>query len=589
MHTLELDKIDDHFPKESYREGQKKAIEFAVQAFNDGKKFVILECPTGSGKSVTGMTIADMVDRSYYLTSSKNLQDQLVKDFSDVTELKGRSSYPCTFWQRFGDAMVTRLSLTKAQLSKVLAERPDCNRGYCRKESNAFKATYSCAKCFTVDGPVGANSKSKMAGELVDLPNGMEYSACPYYEQVFQAINNRKVVMNFSSFLYQTQMTTRFDKVRDLLIIDEAHTAESQLLDFVAFSINDKYLQRYGIIVPHFESPHEYALWFIECQIDQHIGKAIQQAKADRNDNLEDELSRMYRKFKMFMDNILADDPASTPVAPGMTSADNWICEYSLVKGDDSFRSVTIKPIFINKFATPLLFRHADRVLLMSATVLDVNVVCKSLGIKKSEVASYRMKNRFPVKNRPIYLDTVAKMVGGKDKMGVWGPKLVKKVEQICNKYKNKKGIIHTHNFAIMDYIVSNANQATTDRLLNQKNYRNKSDMLVEHARSKDSIIIAPAMHEGVDLAGELSRFQILCKVPYPNFYDNEQLSRRMEVDKGYYNWLVALKLIQSCGRSVRSETDWADTYIIDESIFRFLEETKSILPSWFTEAIVKL
>jgi hypothetical protein len=43
-----LDAIDRHFPirrdgQPSYRDGQKMAIEFTLNAFNDGKKIVILE------------------------------------------------------------------------------------------------------------------------------------------------------------------------------------------------------------------------------------------------------------------------------------------------------------------------------------------------------------------------------------------------------------------------------------------------------------------------------------------------------------------------------------------------------------------
>ena len=43
--------IDVHFPKESYRPNQKEVIQGAVGAINQGVKYIIAECPTGSGKS----------------------------------------------------------------------------------------------------------------------------------------------------------------------------------------------------------------------------------------------------------------------------------------------------------------------------------------------------------------------------------------------------------------------------------------------------------------------------------------------------------------------------------------------------------
>jgi len=111
--------------------------------------------------------------------------------------------------------------------------------------------------------------------------------------------------------------------------------------------------------------------------------------------------------------------------------------------------------------------------------------------------------------------------------------------------------------------------------------------MLEEHAKSKNGVIIAPAMHEGVDLHGDLSRFQIICKVPYANCFDDKQLAARVEVDRKFYTWITALKLVQSYGRSVRSVDDHAKTYIIDEAIYKFLRDANKMLPDWFKEAII--
>ena len=129
---FDVDKIDDHFPMAEYREGQREAIEFAAKAFNDGKRIVILECPTGSGKSPVGLTLMDMVQTSYYLTITKVLQDQLIRDFGDsptthidqkrkqAVELKGRNAYPCTFYGRYGQGFVDKKLWTPAMLQEYL-------------------------------------------------------------------------------------------------------------------------------------------------------------------------------------------------------------------------------------------------------------------------------------------------------------------------------------------------------------------------------------------------------------------------------------------------------------------------------------
>ncbi len=577
---LDLEDIDSNFPMESYRDGQKKCIEFVVNAFNSGKRIVILECPTGSGKSAIGMTIGNMISNTYYLTITKILQDQLVRDFDDVVDLKGRNAYPCTFYERYGAEFVKRTILKQSELDEKTKKRPDCASGFCRTKSNIDKNSkgrkHSCSKCFLQIQPQLTNGLSKVPkGDLTNLPNDMRYSVCPYYERVFEAIEAHKVVMNFSSFLYQTTLTNRFAQ-RDLLIIDEAHNIEPQLLDFVSLTINDSMLQRHGIFIPQLNTAVDYAVWFKEVKLGDIISELIDLAEINENSKEADDLERLKKKYEMFMWHL-------------SQAGAEWVVEYNeKSEKNKTWRSLTLKPVYAVDFSEELLLKYGKKILLMSATILDVDVMCRSLGISRDEVAAFRMRNRFPVENRPIYIKPAAKMTGGKDKMSEWLPKLVKSVEGIVEQYPGNRGIIHTHNFAIMEAIISKCKSSVLRRLITQREYSDKRDMLAAHAKIPDSVIVAPAMHEGIDLAGELSRFQIICKIPYPNFYDNEQLARRVDVDPKYYIWLTALKLVQSYGRSIRSETDHADTYIIDSAIDKFLINAERMLPVWFTEAIIR-
>lgn len=558
-----IDRINESFPKDSFRTGQKECIEYAVNAFNNGKRIVILECPTGSGKSAIGMTLANMVPKSYYLTSSKILQDQLVQDFGEkIVELKGRASYPCSFWDRKGDSLVEKRLMSPKDLKEKRKTHSDCNNGFCKTSLNFNKNKFFCRQCFTKDSPIN--------GDLVELSTGKVYSECDYYEQLYKAINGPRVVMNFSSFLYQTQMTKRFDDPRDLMIIDECHNTEPQLLDFVSLSISDYHLREHGITLPKLESVEAYLKWFDQNKIHVAIYNAIKAAEEEEKSDLVDELSRLLKKYKNFVETA---------------DSDEWVVD---VEAKRNYTTVLFRPIFARLYAQPLLFRYAKNILMMSATVLDANIVCDSLGVDRSEVAAYRMKSAFPVENRPIILNTVAKMVGGKSRMHEWAPKLLDATIKIANKYQQEKGIIHTHNFAIMDYILENAPKNIAKRLLDQRKFGDKSEMLEHHAKTSNSIIIAPAMHEGVDLKDDLSRFQIICKVPYPNCFDDKQLARRVEIDRRYYNWLVALKIVQSYGRSIRSNTDYANTYVLDESFHKFIKDCDRMLPDWFKEAIQK-
>lgn len=568
MYQFDIADIDKHFYKSEYREGQREAIEFTLNAFNSGKKVVMLECPTGSGKSVIGMTLADMVYNAFYLTSSKVLQDQLTKDFAgEIVELKGKNAYPCTYYQRFGPKMVQSQLITQAELTATLAKGQDCATGYCKtKAAKAAKTNkkQNCGGCFV------NNSNSF----ITSLPPGMEYSACPYFEQVNIALNSRKVVMNFSSFLYQTSYAKRFvrpkSEPRNMMIIDECHGQEGHLLDFVSCSIDDKILKKYNRVLPELDTPDDYLSWFMEVDYRAMLMKEIAKARDSDDLKLSEELEQAVSKFTLFEDNLHKTE---------------WVSEFSV---ENNVRKVTLKPIFIDKFAGDLLFQHADLIVMMSATILNVDVMCKSLGLDRSHVAAYRMKCRFPVKNRPIYLKTVAKMTGGKSRMHEWIGPLVDGVNELTNKYKGQRGIIHTHTHAITKQLLENCDDDVRSRFVHQYKYPNKDDMLRVHAKKPDSIILAPAMHEGIDLRDDLSRFQIICKVPYANMHDDKQLARRVEVDPYLYDWMTAIKLVQCYGRSVRSDSDYADTYILDSSIFRFLDQAKRMMPDWFTEAIIR-
>lgn len=117
--------------------------------------------------------------------------------------------------------------------------------------------------------------------------------------------------------------------------------------------------------------------------------------------------------------------------------------------------------------------------------------------------------------------------------------------------------------------------------------YRSKTELLKKHMERPDSVIVASGFHEGVDLADDKSRFQVIAKIPWPGTMD-PWVKARMEVDGSFMGYQTALKLVQSVGRSVRSSTDWASTYILDGGFETFQKRCGWLLPKWFTEAIVR-
>lgn len=571
---IDLDQLDSAFVHTEYREGQRECLEFAISAINSGKKFIILECPTGSGKSAIAMTLANLVSSSYYLTSTKILQDQIAQEFPDIVTLKGRNTYRCTFHDRYGQKLVDKKIMTAQQVAEL--KNVGCDSGFCKTPIHfAQTKRHYCSKCFVKD-PQHVLPWTIPNGDLKQLPDGYAYSACPYYDSLYMAMAGPQVSMNFSSFIYQTMMAGRFQNERDLLIIDESHNTESQIMNFINITISDTMLTAHNLKLPVFESAQQYRAWFDDTNLLDIIEELQAQAEAKPDSTKADEYSRLLFRLKFFYEQI-------------NSSPDNWVAQVEQIRDSKGrhtgLHRVIIKPVFIDRFVPEIISCRAKHVILLSATILDVGVMSRSLGL--DDVAAYRMRNRFPVENRPIIYSPAAKMTGGRDKMAQWMPKMVSAIEKILEKHEGERGIIHTHSNAIMQQIIAGVKPKLSKRLTSQLQFPDKNLQLQYHASVPDSVLIAPAMHEGIDLKDDLSRFQIICKIPYANFYDDVQLAKRIEVDGSYYTWLTSLKLVQSYGRSIRSKDDKAVTYIIDESFSRFRRDASRMLPVWFTEAII--
>lgn len=86
------------------RKEQKEALDFIDSEYksNPLNKFFLLNLPTGVGKSVLAINIADWykknVDKTAkidIITSNKILQNQYSETFSSISDLKGKENYEC--------------------------------------------------------------------------------------------------------------------------------------------------------------------------------------------------------------------------------------------------------------------------------------------------------------------------------------------------------------------------------------------------------------------------------------------------------------------------------------------------------------
>ena len=529
LENLELpEHIDilDFFPHEEYRQYQKQTILEIRDYFKAGYEFVILESPTGSGKSAIGLTTGLYYNKAYLLTSQKILQTQYENEYasSDIKILKGKNNYPCIF----------------------LDGKETCDNGFCL-----------IGKC-----PVRSD--------------------CFYEIAKREAMGSKIALMNYTYFLNVMKYTTVF-KERNVLILDEAHNVEKILMGFIEFSFSTAYLSRLGITskIPDYENVSQYIPWMIEVQkkINQLMATIVDQlAKFKEESTLyEDKIKELSKEIEML--ERLNDKVQNFLDSYNQTE---WIFDIA-VNEKLKRKTITFKPLTVSYFARSFLFQYCDKKILMSATILDKDNFCKSLGIPFDKAIFIQNPSTFPASIRPIYLTNSGKM--NKTEIDGALPNIVADINKILNHHNNEKGLIFTNTYKIAKYIQENLENNFKRRLmLHDEN--NRDDVLDKFMKSQGpKVLMSPSMYEGIDLKDDLARFVVIVKIPYL-FLGDKQIKRRMETDYDWYIWKAALILVQAAGRGVRHKEDECTTYIMDSGTRWFLMKNKKFFPQYFLDAI---
>jgi len=500
-------KAEKYFAAESYREGQREALVQIVKALEAGYKYVVLEAPTGTGKS----HIANAVAFSYYdtiiLTLMKLLQDQYSQDFPRMYVMKGRGAYTCV------------------------------------EEGGK----YSCA-----EGPCRLD-KTISHGVL-----------CPFRKAVEIAEESPVVLHNFDSFYYQS-LHYNFG-FRKLLVIDECHAMENKFLEFMKFKISNF---RESFEIPVYDTVLEYIGFLTE--FSEKLRVQISELESSQYYDIAfvkrlEVLNSLRRKLDLF---FLEFEKGT---------------EYVFERIDHgSHQALEFQPVLVGTFIKNFLNRSADKVLMMSATVLNVKVFCETVGLDPEKVAFIRIPSSFPPENRPIRFTYSGSMAYKSFYDTV--PKLVSDVKIILDKFPGVRGIIHTHSEKILRELRDGLSDS---RLTFQKDYDTYEEFMRVHMSKEDSVIVASGLREGVDLRDDMSRFQILCKVPYPSLAD-VRVKRRAETSSMWYLYQTALMFVQSIGRSVRSKDDKAVTFIMDSGFVGFWNRGgKYFIPQYMKDAFVR-
>lgn len=260
----------------------------------------------------------------------------------------------------------------------------------------------------------------------------------------------------------------------------------------------------------------------------------------------------------------------------------NWVLESSWNEKLKQ-KELSLEPIWAYDYLDKYVFSQYDMVFLMSGTILDKNLFCQLNGLDVSKAVYYSIASPFPLRNRPIYYMPLGKM-SFKSKEDTF-KRYIPYIQKLLDKYKNKKGIIHTNSFELAKWI---ENSIKDPRLIFHDS-SNKDEILRMHMESEEpTVIVSPSMGTGVSFDNDSARFQIIAKIPYPSLASQKNKLRQNN-NPDWYSWRTACSLQQACGRIVRSATDYGDTIIIDGGFGDVIKHSSQFLPDWFQDAVKRI
>ena len=132
----------------------------------------------------------------------------------------------------------------------------------------------------------------------------------------------------------------------------------------------------------------------------------------------------------------------------------NLKIEYIDGRNKEVIEQLTYKPVIVSGMAEDYLFKWGDKILFMSATILNKNIFCELIGLNPDTTAMISIPSPFPIENMPIYYAPAGSM--SYNYINDTLPKAVKLLKKVFKKHKNEKGIIHSHSYKTTEYIKNN-------------------------------------------------------------------------------------------------------------------------------------
>ncbi|QLH07952.1 helicase [Nitrosopumilus ureiphilus] len=538
---------------------QKEIISKIEENLKSGYKKIILCAPTGVGKSLVGATVSSYFDSSFTVTASKHLQDQYIKDIPFLKPVKGKQNFPC-------------LKLMDAEKvdndRKAMRWGLSCDKGVCQERINKNgKEVVSVCKYKPTIKQVEEKTQDSQS--------------CHYYLQKYDALTSKHSLWNYHAFFTIMKFNKKlFEDYLDrkVTVFDEAHKIEDQIIQFVGFDIFSGQVDECNLNSEKYDFTDLDSVIKLTDDMAYSYAKKIKDIKESSVFQKEPDyelisgLERRYNRSAQAKIDIMSDK-------------NNFVVNDPVKDFNGNFRTISVRPIDVSKFANE--FFETDYQLFMSATI-DKSSFCENMGLEKDDVALVDTeKSPFPIENRKIDLLNVRRLSYGstdEDELEV-----IKTIDRILGEHSNERGLILTSSIPRCRKILQHLSPKNSSRIRichsRNKDGKSQDDIISEHATDPTGVLLSSSLWEGVDLKDDLSRFQIIAKVPYPN-YTEKRTRAKMNKFPLWYTSQTLIKILQGFGRSIRSDDDWAKTYVLDTAINNVLFKGQQMIPKAYYDVL---
>jgi Rad3-related DNA helicase len=541
--------IDEAWPAPGYREHQRETvIDLIEQLYVDDKDVILLNSPTGSGKSLllyaATAVVNNVVGRKSFTTSPQNvLVDQVDNDefLEDVITLKGQNNYNCVHPKDKGTSV-----------DSAICQRQD---------------DFDC--------------------QFKDVPHNR--GGCPYYGKKKIAKEKPYMMTNISLLMANSLIPDVVDagfEQRELLCLDECHSVDDFALMFVGFSVSENSvpIEWDMVDLPDESASMDRVVEWLSEDLMAHVVEQINDLESQRDSitftsRQQDQLDEL-RRFQQRVSNFLGD-----------VEDHHWTRTHDSYGGSEK---IEFEPVFVGRFLDDYLWSQAHKVVCASATI-PPNFV-EEVGLDDRDVGRIDVPSTFPPERRPIITtESVGKMTQKERDKTI--PKMADQIARICNLWEGHSVIAHANSYKIAERLYDRLPQNVQRRTRLQDGDRREASLedwvdapVDEEGPYRDTggqLFLSVAQEEGISLDDDQARVGIVAKCSYP-YLGDERISYRVNElgDWEFYSAQAVTALQQSVGRTMRSKDDWSACYILDDSAVQLIERNEEMFESWFLDAV---